>query len=512
MIVDKAGSLGGTWYWNRYPGLACDMKSYVYLPLLEETGYMPPRNYASGQEIREHAERIADQWELRNHAVFQTGVTVAQWLDDEALWLVKTDKGDELKAKYLITAHGPMSKPKLPGIPGIASYKGHTFHTSRWDYEYTGGSMDGGLTGLKGKKVAIIGTGATSTQCIPYLAEHADHLYVVQRTPSGVDVRAEKETDPEWVASLKPGWHKEMVENFNTITSGGIVEKDLINDGWTSLFQLMRNAAAAAPEEMEVSPDEAALAYEYLDAQLMNQIRGRIDTTVKDKETADLLKPWYRRFCKRPVFHDGFLETFNRDNVTLVDTDGQGVNEIYSDGLVVAGIKYDVDCIIFASGFEVGTDYKSRSGYDIIGRNGLSLHEKWSNGLSTLHGMHVNGFPNLFIHQNAQGALPANFCHGLAEGAKNMAYIISHALGQDDCVVEASPEGEQGWVQHCNDVARNLVDFFSACTPGYYNLEGKITHEATLGYGYGLGPAVFFDLMEKWRQSGTFEGLVFSDK
>lgn len=512
LIIEKAGSLGGTWYWNRYPGLACDMKSYVYLPLLEETGYMPPRNYASGQEIRQHAERIAEQWDLYDHTLFQTGVTDATWLDDKAVWLIKTDQGDEIEAKYLITAHGPMSKPKLPGIPGISSYRGHTFHTSRWDYKYTGGDMNGGLDGLKGKKVAIIGTGATSIQCIPYLAEHAEQLYVVQRTPSGVDVRAEQDTDPEWVASLKPGWHKEMVDNFNIITSGGDVEEDLIKDGWTSLFEMMKNSAAAMPEGMEVSPDEEMLAYEFLDGQKMNEIRGRIDSVVKDEETANFLKPWYRRFCKRPVFHDGFLETFNRDNVKLIDTDGKGVEEIVPSGFKVSGQQYDVDCIIFASGFEVGTDYTRRSGYDIHGRNGRSLQNKWSKGLTTLHGMHINGFPNLFVHQNAQGALPANFCHGLSEGAKNMSYVISHALKLTDNVVEVTQGAEQGWVQHCQEVATNLMGFFSTCTPGYYNLEGQFTTEASQGYGYGLGPAVFFDLMEDWRKNGKFEGLKFSDK
>ncbi|MDR3506435.1 MAG: NAD(P)/FAD-dependent oxidoreductase, partial [Caulobacteraceae bacterium] len=401
------------------------------------------------------------------------------------------------------------SKPKLPGIKGIPDYKGHTFHTSRWDYGYTGGGPEGGLTGLAGKRVAIIGTGATAIQCIPHLAEHAEHLYVVQRTPSGVDVRQEKPTDEDWARNLEPGWQQKLIDNFNLLTSGGMPPVDLIDDGWTFLFKKI--AGGLAEFASAADPMAAAMAAaERADAEKMQEIRARVDAIVKDPDTAAALKPWYRRFCKRPVFHDGYLETFNRPNVTLVDTDGQGVDEITPDGFIVAGQHYPVDCIIFASGFEVGTDYVRRAGYDIVGRDGASLQDRWSHEFATLHGMHVQGFPNLFIHQNAQSALPANFCHGLSEGAKNIAAILTQARAVERPTVEASAEGEAAWVQHCMAVSGMVVGFFSECTPGYYNLEGQITASAAQGFGYGLGAAAFFALMDAWRAKGDFEGLVFS--
>lgn len=508
LLLEKGGGFGGTWYWNRYPGLACDMKAYVYLPLLEETGYMPPRNYASGAEIRAHAERIVDRWQLRDKALFQTQVTRAEWQEDRAVWQVATDRGDVIEARYLVTANGPMSKPKLPGIAGIAGFTGHIFHTSRWDYDYTGGGPDGGLTGLKGKKVAIVGTGATGVQCIPYLADHADHLYVVQRTPSGVDVREEQPTDPAWAASLQPGWQQELMNNFNLLTSGGMAEKDMIDDGWTFLFT---SIAAAAKE---VSGDDALEQLmhvaEIADAEKMADIRARIDRIISDPATADALKPWYRRFCKRPVFHDGYLETFNRDNVTLVDTGGQGVDAITATGFRVGDAEYEVDCIIFASGFEVGTDFIRRAGYDIVGKSGQSLQSAWAKEFATFHGMHVHGFPNLFLHQNAQGALPANFCHSLAEGAKSIAAIVRHAAQTNRPVVETTREAQDGWVSHCWDVSGNLLPFFEQCTPGYYNLEGKLTKEAAQGFGYGAGAAAFFYLKDAWLAEGSFVGLEFS--
>lgn len=510
LMIDRAGDFGGTWYWNRYPGLACDMSSYVYLPLLEETGYIPPRNYASGTEIWQHAIRIVDQWNLRDKSLFHTGVTKVEWLEDQLKWKVSTDCNDIILARYLVSAAGPISKPKLPGIPGITKFTGHSFLASRWDYDYTGGTPDdAALTGLAGKRVAIIGTGATGVQCIPPVAAYAKHLYVVQRTPSGVDVREELPTDENWVASLEPGWHQKLIENFTILTSGGMAETDLIDDGWTFLFKKI--AAAAAKATGDGAREQIMQAAEIADAEKMNEIRARIDAIVADPKTAEALKPWYRRFCKRPVFHDGYLETFNRDNVTLVDTDGHGVEAVTEKGFRVVGVDYDVDCIIYASGFEVGTDFVKRAGFDFIGRSGESLRAKWAKRFSTFHGMHVHGFPNLFIHQNAQAALPANFCHGLAEGAKAMAAIIGHARELGRPVIEATEQAEDCWVEHCGQVAGNLVTFFDQCTPGYYNLEGKLTPEAAQGFGYGAGAAAFFFLMDQWLAKGDFEGLAFKD-
>ncbi len=511
LIVEKGGGFGGTWYWNRYPGLACDMKSYVYLPLLEEVGYVPPRNYASGQEIREHAERLVDHFGLRDLGLFQTEVTELRWLEEEALWLASTVQGDRIKAKYVLTATGSFSRPKLPGIAGIDRYKGHTFHSSRWDYGYTGGGPEGGLVGLKGKRVAIIGTGATAIQVVPHLAETAEHLYVVQRTPSGVDVREEKPTDPDWIAALGPGWQKRLIENFTALTSGMGADEDLIQDGWTFLFTRIGALGASSSDNKggANSLEALLLAAEYADAEKMNEIRTRVDGIVGDRATAERLKPWYRRFCKRPVFHDGYLETFNRENVTLVDTDGKGVDAITEDAVVVNGQAYPVDCIIFASGFEIGADTVVRNGFRIVGRDGLDLAAKWqAQGISTFQGMMMHGFPNLFIHQTAQGALAANFCHGLDEMSRHMGYVVERTEAAGAKVVEATAEAEAAWVGQCGAVSGIAMDFLKTCTPGYYNAEGQINPEAMKGYGFGLGPIVLFQIIRGWRDEGGLKGLA----
>lgn len=504
LIIDRAGGFGGAWYWNRFPGLACDMKSYVYLPLLEETGYMPPRNYASGEEIRQHAERLVDHFGLRQYGLFQTEITKVEWRTDEDCWLVSTAIGDRLAAKYVVVAAGTFSRPKLPGIKGIDRFRGHTFHTSRWDYGYTGGP-EGGMTNLTGKRVAVVGTGATAVQIIPPLAEYAGHLYVVQRTPSGVDVREEKATDPQWAASLEPGWQKRIIENFSALTSGTPADEDLVQDGWTFLFtRIMAPQADGAARTY----DEMVLAAEYADAEKMNEIRARIDAVVKDRRVAERLKPWYRRFCKRPVFHDGYLEVFNRDNVTLLDTDAQGISEITEDAVVVGGEHHKVDCIIFASGFEVTADGVVRNGFDVVGKDDVSLAGKWSQeGIRTFHGLMVNGFPNLFLQQTSQGALSANFCHGLTEMSAHIGYIVSQVEKTGAAEAEVSAQAETEWVEHCAAVGGPAMEFFKSCTPGYYNVEGKLNEEAMKGYGYGLGPIVFFNIIKSWRDDGGMPGL-----
>ena len=509
-IIEKAGGFGGAWYWNRYPGLACDMKSYVYLPLLEETGYMPPRNYATGTEIREHADRIVDHFNLRDKAIFQTAVTAITWQEDKKHWYISTNKGDSFQAKHVIVAKGLLSTPKLPGIKGILSYEGHTFHTSRWDYGYTGGDSSGGLTNLKGKRVGIIGTGATAAQCIPHLAEGADQLYVFQRTPSSIDHRDERDTDQDWVASLKPGWHQELIENFNMQTCGEMVEEDLVNDGWTDIISrlaVFAQSAGSSEEQKDISPEDIALVVEMTDYQKMEEIRARAEEIVNDPETAENLKPYYRMFCKRPVFHDGYLETFNRDNVTLVDTDGQGVIEMGGKGPIINGKEYEVDCLIFASGFEIGMEFFHKLGFEVSGRDELSLSDKWSDGIQSFQSMHVHGFPNLYIHQASQGALPANFCHGLNEVAMNIAYVINRCITEGNATLEATSEAEAAWVEKCSELPAGKAEFLEGCTPGYYNNEGRVDPRVVKNQAYGGGPANFFRLLKSWREDGSMKGL-----
>lgn len=505
-VIEKAGDFGGTWYWNRYPGVACDIESYVYLPLLEETGYMPPKKYIDGVDILAYSQQIAAKYDLYKDVCFQTEVEELRWDSASDRWLIRTNQGDEMRARYVVMSNGPLNRPKLPGIPGIDSYIGHTFHTSRWDYDYTGGDANGNLTGLKGKKVGIIGTGATAVQCVSHVGEEADHLYVFQRTPSSIDERNDAPTSEKWVAELEAGWHQKRMDNFNILVSGGLQEEDLVNDGWT---EIIRNLLFIVhnEDEPDLSPTALMEKMELADFQKMEQIRARVDTVVNDPATAEHLKPYYRQFCKRPCFHDDYLPAFNRPNVTLVDTDGHGVERITERGVVVDGKEYEVDCLIFATGFEVGTGYSRRCGYEIYGRDGVSLTEHWENGARTFHGMHSHGFPNCFMMGHTQTGFTANYPHALNEQSQHIAYIVKHCLDGNQQVVEASEEAEATWVETIISLARNNASFLADCTPGYYNNEGKPTERSLQDANYGAGPVAFFKVLEDWRQAGGFDGL-----
>jgi cation diffusion facilitator CzcD-associated flavoprotein CzcO len=508
-IVDPASDFGGTWYWNRYPGIACDIESYTYLPLLEEVGYVPKEKYAFGREIMEHSQAIARKFDLYRDTCFQTRVEELRWDEEEARWIVSTNRGDRMKAHYLCMATGPLNRPKLPGIPGVEDFEGHTFHASRWDYNYTGGSSEGNLTGLKGKRVGIIGTGATSVQCVPHAGEFAEHLYVFQRTPSSIDVKNNPPTDPEWEKSLKPGWHQHRMDNFNSLVSGVPQAEDLVNDGWTDLIGKLL-VGMQQGKTNDLSPEGIARAVELADFEKMEEIRARVDSIVKDPETAEALKPYYRQFCKRPCFHNEYLETFNRPNVSLVDTRGKGVERITKKGVMVGGKEYELDCLIYASGFEVGTDYSHRAGLELYGRDGQSLTEKWSEGVRTLHGMHVSGFPNCFIMSNPQAGFTASYPHLLDEQAKHLAYIIQTGAEKGIQKVEVSEEAEAGWIKQCIEKARDAGDFLENCTPGYYNNEGKSSERGVQNGFYGGGSIEFFKILEDWRAKGDLEGMDLS--
>jgi cation diffusion facilitator CzcD-associated flavoprotein CzcO len=505
-IVEKGGDFGGTWYWNRYPGAQCDVESYVYLPLLEETGYIPTEKYARAPEILAHCRRLADHFRLYDGALLSTEVTAIDWDAGRSRWMVCTNRGDELAARFLVMGSGPLHRPKLPGIEGIEDFEGHSFHTSRWDYEYTGGDSTGGLSKLAGKQVGIIGTGATAVQVVPHLAASAAQLYVFQRTPSSIDVRANRPTDPDWAASLEPGWQKARVENFTTLTSGGIADRDLVMDGWTDIIgRLVRRMS----DDTDGPHGAQSLArnLELADFEKMEQIRSRVDEVVANPETAAVLKPWYRQFCKRPCFHDEYLQSFNRPNVTLVDTDGRGVERVTAKGVVAAGREYELDCLIFATGFEVGTAYTRRSGYDVRGAGGVRLSEHWAQGTRTLHGMHVDGFPNMFILGHTQGAFTANYPHLLDEASIHMAHIVNGALEEGAVEVEATPAAVDEWLVTLRDSARDVRSFQEQCTPGYYNNEGQLGEGGLLWSSYGRGPMAFFQMMAEWRRAGDFAGL-----
>ncbi|MFF0700038.1 flavin-containing monooxygenase [Streptomyces tendae] len=503
-VVEKGGDFGGTWYWNRYPGIHCDIESHVYLPLLDETGYVPEWKYAPGEEIRRHAVRIAEKSDLYADALFSTAVTSLTWEDTSGSWIVTTDRGDQFRATYVITATGTLSELKLPGIPGIETFQGHTFHTSRWDYGYTGGTPDGGLTGLADKRVGVVGTGATGVQVVPKLAEDAGHLYVFQRTPSSVDVRANSRTSAPDVGADREGWARERRDNFLRIVSGESAEEDLVADRWTSSAGLLEKLLPSFRRPDDRVAFEAA--YEAADAAKMNEIRARVERTVTDPDTAERLKPWYRYACKRPTFSDTYLPAFNRDNVTLVDTsDTHGIERVTEHGVVVGGTEYALDCLIFATGFSVGVSGVHSGRLPVHGRDGVPLRQAWAErGPRTLHGFTSSGFPNL-IHLGAvQSASSVNFTHVLDEHAVHAAALVAAAEAAG-ALVEPSCEAEDAWLATLGEGAPDHAWFHAECTPGYYNGEGRGRPNGPTAYPHGA--VAFHDLLRRWREESMDEVL-----
>jgi cation diffusion facilitator CzcD-associated flavoprotein CzcO len=509
-IVESGGGLGGVWYWNRYPGAMCDTAAMVYLPLLEETGHVPSAKYVEGPEILAHAQRIADQFGLSDGALCSTVVQDVAWDEGRSRWLVRTDRGDELRARFVTLGTGPLTRPKLPGIPGIDTFEGRIFHTSRWDYAYTGGDPEGApMTGLADKRVGVIGTGATGVQCIPRVARDAGSLAVFQRTPSSVDVRANRPIDPAWFATLAPGWQNEWLMNFATLQNGGFADEDLVMDGWTDIAIRIRDRIVA--DVTEFTPEQFRQAYQACDDEKMDEIRARVDAIVEDPATAEALKPWYRQLCKRPCFHDEYLQAFNRPNVALVDTDGKGVERIDATGAWVGGEHYPLDCLILASGFEFGTPYEHRAGFDPVGRDGVTLSKAWSDGMVTLHGIHVHGFPNLFVIQSGQAAnLISNVTHNMVEAGSTTAAVIAHARATGAVQVEATAAAQSAWISSLLDPTTAII-YDPDCTPGYYNNEGRpIGPKDRLNQArYPAGAAEYFRYIQGWRASGQFDGLDF---
>jgi cation diffusion facilitator CzcD-associated flavoprotein CzcO len=510
-VVDKAGDFGGTWYWNRYPGAQCDTASFVYMPLLEETGHMPTEKYAHAPEILEHCRRIGEQFDLYDGALFHTEVTALEWDPDGARWIVSTNRGDRFTAQFVAIGIGPLHVPKLPGIPGLESFRGHSFHTSRWDYEYTGGDEQGTpMDRLADKRVALIGTGATAVQCVPHLARACGTLYVCQRTPSSVDTRGNRPTDAEWFKTIAtPGWQHEWMENFAAVQTGRMPDEDLVQDGWTDLARRIRARIAALPEG-DHTPDAMMAAFEDADFEKMEEIRARVDAIVEDPATAQALKAWYRQLCKRPCFHDEYLQAFNEPAAHLLDTDGKGVERITEKGVVIDGRTYEVDCIIYASGFEVGTEFTRRANFEVTGRDGRTLSRHWANGMRTQHGIHTHGFPNAFFVQVTHGAnLLSNVPHNLCESAVTIAAVVRHAREEGARELEVTEAAEQAWMDLLATGTGSLIGS-TECTPGYYNNEGHPEDVDQFGLrGYPMGAVAYFEYIDGWRRSGTFDGLEF---
>ena len=512
-IIEGGGDVGGAWYWNRYPGAMCDTAAMVYLPLLEETGHVPTQKYVLAPEIFGHAQRIATHFGLYANSLFSTQVTSLAWDEEISRWIISTDRGDAIRAQFVTMGTGPLHRPKLPGIAGIESFAGTSFHTSRWDYGYTGGDQNGSpMINLADQRVGIIGTGATAVQCIPHLARDSAQLFVFQRTPSSIDVRNNQPVDSQWFAALEPGWQQQWLTNFATLQTGGFAEQDLVHDGWTDISKRIRDRVVAElGAGAEFNPATMLKAYEDSDDDKMTEIRARVDAVVTDAAAAQALKPWFRQLCKRPCFHDEYLPAYNEPGTQLIDTDGRGVDRIDEFGVWVGDVHYALDCIIFASGFEVGTAAARRSGFETTGRDGLALGHYWADGMLSLHGIHVHGFPNLFVVGPSQGAnLISNITQNLTEAGTTIATIIRHALDTGVAQVEVTASAERDWVALLEGSQRAFLGN-PECTPGYYNNEGKPIgrRERLNASGYPDGPVQYWQYLDRWRNSGQFVGVDF---
>ena len=505
-IVDQAGSFGGTWYWNRYPGVMCDVESYMYMPMLEELGYVPSTRYALGEEIRLHLEAIGDHFDLRTDALFHTGVTQAEWDEAAARWRIHTDRGDELTAQYYVLAVGLLNLLKLPAVSGMEDFAGPSFHTARWDYGVTGGAPGEPLTDLGDKVVGLIGTGATGIQCLPPLAAAAKHVIVFQRTPSAVGVRGNRPTDATFAEALEPGWQRSRMDNFQAIMLGKRQDVDLVDDGWTQHYARVHHPPKAATLE------EYMRGAEELDFGIMEEHRRRVEELVEDPAVAEALKPQYRYLCKRPCFHDEYLQAYNNGNVTLVDCPA-GFDHVGEKGPVVDGTEYEVDVLIYGTGFEPEvTPLFRRAGHPIIGRDGLSLAEKFEPGPATLFGMMTRGFPNLFVMPAPaqQCVVTVNYTQLAVLGAEFISGAVRVLEERGVEVFDVSAEAEEAWTQKIVDSFVDGSAVMSACTPSRINQEGDpgSLHPRSGNYGRGFGDYFGYrELLEQWLEQGGCEGL-----
>ncbi len=538
VFLDASSGFGGAWYWNRYPGVMCDVESACYMPLLEETGYVPKNRYAYGSELREYAELIASRYCLTHRALWKTTVKSATWNESKKEWsiqLLKQSKDGQIEllticTTFLVLTAGPLTNPKLPKIPGASTFTGQTFHTARWDYKLTGGTQENPtLSKLQSQRVAFIGTGATCIQAAPHLAKWAKELTIFQRTPSAVDTRGQQDVDPEQFRrhiSNKKGWQRARRENMGMFVEGSTPNTNLVQDAWTTFpsYSALIGGPATARLTEETLPNYLAELHT-LDLPRQERIRKRVTDIVKNPAAADALTPWYPGWCKRPCFHDDYLDTFNRANTTLVDTRGRGVEAITETGLVFDGNEYPADILIYGTGFEPVTagGPSLRASMQIFGRGGVEMETKWSKGLATLHGLITHDFPNLFLSGVYQMGTTVNFAHMADVMATHVASMIAQARqqlaatqtrpsGAGDVVIEPSVSAEESWAQRVLATGPAFAGL-AGCTPSYSTAEGKRARSkeealaaARVG-NWGKGFLDYAAVVEEWDRTGDLDGL-----
>ncbi len=487
-FCEKGGDVGGTWYWNRYPGIACDVEAYSYLPLLEEMGYIPSMKFASGFEIMEYCQNMAEKFGFYDHCLFHTTVERTEWDESSGRWTVYTDRGDAMRARYVLLANGILTTPQLARIDGMETFQGEAFHTSRWDY-----NVD-----LEGKRVGIIGTGATAVQVIPEIAKVVGELYVFQRTPSSIDVRDQRATTQEEIDTWQnePGWARARRKRFSKISAGRTAIK--ANDDY--LAGKVADFKERKEYDRELTPDEMVQKQLESNFRIMEQIRARVDAIVEDPQTAAALKPFYPYGCKRPTFHDEYLPTFNLPHVHLVDTAPHGVQKINERGVVHDGVEYPLDVLIYATGFQ----WMATSTFNMItGRDGVTLREKWQDGgTRTFLGIHSHGFPNLFIVSGPQGGGGSfNFTDAIDTHADYIVWMLETLRERGETVVDIEEAPEIKYAEHCRQADITTAPLRDCIT--YYNGHGEAEPGSLAYYGGGY--------WHKWRKRAqeTLEPYIF---
>lgn len=495
---ERGGGVGGTWYWNSYPGARCDIESieysYQFDPALQQEWVWTER-YASGPEILRYLNHVCDRYGLRRDIQFNTSVVSAFWDEAGGFWTVSLDSGKQVTARYLIAASGVLSSANVPDIPGRDSFAGAQLHTGNWPRE----GFD-----FTGKRVAVIGTGSSGIQVIPEIAAQAAQLTVFQRTASYSIPARNAPLDPQALAAVKADYSA-LRERWSRLPIGAeFHHRDVsaLEDPPESARAEMeaRWARGGAPfgaafNDLMFNRDANKVAADF--------VRDKIRATVKDPATAEALLPRQLFGCKRVCLDTNYFETFNLPHVSLVNLDGGSIERITAEGLVVAGKTHAVDVIVFATGFDAMTGTLLRM--DIRGRDGQRLADKWAAGPRTYLGVQTQGFPNLFMVTGPQSpSVFTNMVPSIEQDVNFIAGCLGHMQARGLQRVEAQAGAEDDWVMHVGAVAESTL--YTSCNSWYLgaNIPGK--PRVFLAH---IGFPTYVDKCRAVQAAG-YEGFAFS--
>jgi cyclohexanone monooxygenase len=444
-VIEAGDGVGGTWYWNRYPGARCDSDSYVYCysfdpELLQEWKWS--ERYPEQHEIISYLEHVAERFDLKRDITFGAGVTAARFDEAADTWTVTTDSGEQLTARYLIAAVGALSISNTPKFPGIDSFKGDSYHTAHWPHE----GVD-----LTGKRVGIIGTGASAVQAIPLIARQAADLTVFQRTANYILPARNGPVDPELVARRKADypaiWERVRASFFGFEMS--FIDKGALESADEEIHRELMDRWNEGGFGIWLGSYADIFALDDANAKVRAFLHDRIREKVTDPETAEKLVPKGFPFgCKRTPLDSGYYETFNLPHVHLIDVRADPVAAITPTGLrLESGAEYALDVIVYATGFDAMTGPLNR--IDIRGRAGQSLREKWAEGPRTYLGLASAGFPNLFTVTGPQSpSVLSNMPVSIEQHVEFISALIAHARERGARTVEPTLEAEDAWVAH----------------------------------------------------------------